>query len=153
MPKPAQQPRTVDQVAPNGPINTTSPALHDSGLGRAQARYAEWPAPSCSTAALPLMMSFTQSLTFVRGWRIAGPTTAGLVWLAGQVLISYLGRYHSPLASPVLPEWIDLLVVAAFSTVIYYLAVASTLSTSMVATLVEAEAQEAAVAPALSVAG
>jgi amino acid transporter len=76
-----------------------------------------------------------------------------LVWLAGQVLISYLGRYSSPLSSPVLPEWIDLLVVAAFSLVIYYLAVASTLSTSMVATLVEAEAQEAAVAPALSVAG
>lgn len=63
----------------------------------------------------------------------------GLVWLASQVLISYLGRYHSPLGSPVLPEWIDLLVVAAFSTVIYYLAVASTLSTSMVATLVDAE--------------
>ena len=53
----------------------------------------------------------------------------------------------------ILPEWIDLLVVAAFSLVIYYLAVASTLSTSMVATLVEAEAQEAAVAPTLSVAG
>jgi amino acid transporter len=76
-----------------------------------------------------------------------------LVWLAGQVLISYLGRYSSPLSSPVLPEWIDLLVVAAFSALIYYLAVASTLATSIVAKLIEAEAQEAALAPELSVAG
>ena len=42
---------------------------------------------------------------------------------------------------------------AAFSLAVHYLAVAKTLSTSIVAKLVEAQAQEAVLAPELSVAG
>ena len=41
-------------------------------------------------------------------------------WLAGLALISFLGQYGG---IGVIPEWIDLLVVAMFSLVIFYIGV------------------------------
>ena len=41
-------------------------------------------------------------------------------WLGGLALISFLGQYGG---IGVLPEWIDLLVVAVFSLVIFYIGV------------------------------
>ncbi|MGH3833506.1 MAG: APC family permease, partial [Pseudonocardiaceae bacterium] len=46
-----------------------------------------------------------------------------LPWFAGLTLISYLGQYHDH-GMHLIPPWIDLAVVAAFSLVICHLAVA-----------------------------
>jgi amino acid transporter len=71
-------------------------------------------------------------------------------WLAGLLIISWLGRYDAAsvfgvklLATMRLPNWIDLLVLAAFSLAIYYWAVYSTLSHDRVQAAVEQVEAEA----------
>jgi amino acid transporter len=66
-------------------------------------------------------------------------------WFAGTALISYLGQYDG---QKIIPEWIDLLVIAAFSLVIFYVALQTALAGDRVAREVEAELTEAeAIAP------
>ena len=72
-----------------------------------------------------------------------------LPWLGGLAVISYLGRYGG---TKLIPEWIDLGVVAVFSLVICYLAVQFTLSAERVAAAIVADAREAAVQPELKTA-
>jgi amino acid transporter len=75
-----------------------------------------------------------------------------LPWLAGLLLLSWLGRYNgSPptvfgitmAARQILPNWWDLAAVAAFSLVIYYWAVHSTLPHQRITTEVEQVETEA----------
>lgn len=63
-------------------------------------------------------------------------------WLAGLAVISYLGQYGG---TRLIPEWVDLGVVAAFSLVICYVAVAFSLPSYRVAAAVATDQQEAAV--------
>lgn len=61
-------------------------------------------------------------------------------WFGGLGLISWLGQYGGV---KVLPEWVDLAVVAVFSLVVFYLAVALALPKARVALAVEEEMAEA----------
>lgn len=61
-------------------------------------------------------------------------------WFAGTAVISYLGQYDG---LKIIPEWIDLLVVAAFSLVIFYVALQTALPRTRVVNEVEAELAEA----------
>ena len=70
-------------------------------------------------------------------------------WFAGLSVISYLGQYGG---TKFIPEWIDLGVVAAFSLVICYVAVARSLSSDRVAVAIAADQHEAAVQPELKTA-
>ncbi|HEX8934960.1 MAG TPA: APC family permease [Pseudonocardiaceae bacterium] len=70
-------------------------------------------------------------------------------WFAGLSVISYLGQYGG---TKFIPEWIDLGVVAAFSLVICYVAVARSLSSHRVAAAIAADEHEAAVQPELKTA-
>jgi amino acid transporter len=70
-------------------------------------------------------------------------------WFAGLSVISYLGQYGG---TKFIPEWIDLGVVAAFSLVICYVAVARSLSSDRVAAAIAADQHEAAVQPELKTA-
>jgi amino acid transporter len=70
-------------------------------------------------------------------------------WFAGLSVISYLGQYGG---TNFIPEWIDLGVVAAFSLVICYVAVARSLSSDRVAAAIAADQHEAAVQPELKTA-
>jgi len=63
-------------------------------------------------------------------------------WFAGLAAISYLGQYGG---TRLIPEWVDLGVVAAFSLVICYVAVAFSLPSYRVAAAVATDQQEAAV--------
>jgi amino acid transporter len=69
-----------------------------------------------------------------------------LPWLGGLAVISYLGRYGGV---GLIPEWIDLAVVASFSLVICYLAVQFTMSAQRVAAVIATDVHEAAAQPAL----
>lgn len=62
-----------------------------------------------------------------------------LPWLTGLAVISYLGQYDG---TKLIPEWVDLGVVAAFSLVICYVAVRLSLPTQRVAAAVEADELE-----------
>ncbi|WP_222854110.1 APC family permease [Fodinicola acaciae] len=66
-------------------------------------------------------------------------------WLLVTVLIGWLGRYGGGLK--LLPDWIDLLVVAAFSLVIFYWGVSVAMTSEEVNAAVEKEALELAVEP------
>lgn len=68
-----------------------------------------------------------------------------LPWLLGLGLISAFGRYDPALM--LIPEWIDLILVAAWSLVVYYVAVAMVMPREAVAAQVELEARDAAVLP------
>lgn len=57
-------------------------------------------------------------------------------WFAGTALISYLGQYDG---IKVLPNWIDMLVVAVFSLVIFYVGVATALPKERVTAVVDEE--------------
>jgi amino acid transporter len=63
-------------------------------------------------------------------------------WFAGLTLISYLGQYGG---TRLIPEWIDLAVVAVFSLVICYLAVQLKLPSDRVAAAMATDEYEAAV--------
>jgi hypothetical protein len=63
-------------------------------------------------------------------------------WFAGLAAISYLGQYGG---TRLIPEWIDLGVVAAFSLLICYVAVAFSLSSHKVAAALAIDEHEAAV--------
>lgn len=72
-----------------------------------------------------------------------------LPWLAGLTVISYLGQYDG---MKLIPEWVDLGVVAAFSLVICYVAVQLSLPSHRVWAAVAADEREAAVQPELKTA-
>jgi amino acid transporter len=72
-----------------------------------------------------------------------------LPWLGGLAVISYLGQYGG---TKLIPEWIDLGVVAAFSLVICCLAVQFTLSSHRVAAAIATDEREAAIQPELKTA-
>jgi amino acid transporter len=72
-----------------------------------------------------------------------------LPWFAGLTVISYLGQYGG---TKVIPEWVDLGVVAAFSLVICYVAVQLSLPSHRVSAAVAADEREAAVQPELKTA-
>jgi amino acid transporter len=65
-----------------------------------------------------------------------------LPWFAGLTLISWLGQYDG---IKVIPEWVDLVVVAIFSLVIYYVAGALSLPSHRVAAAVALDQREAPV--------
>jgi amino acid transporter len=65
-----------------------------------------------------------------------------LPWFTGLAVISYFGQYGG---RRLIPEWVDLGVVAAFSLVICYVAVWFSLPSHRVAAAVAAEEHEAAV--------
>jgi amino acid transporter len=67
-------------------------------------------------------------------------------WFAGLTVISYLGQYDG---IKIIPEWVDLGVVAGFSLVICYLAVALSLPSDRVAAALAAEHREITVQPEL----
>ncbi|WP_235022412.1 APC family permease [Amycolatopsis alkalitolerans] len=70
-----------------------------------------------------------------------------LPWLGGMVLISWLGRYGDGGNINALPEWIDLLVVIAFSLVIFYWAVSLAVSSEKVQEAIDRETEELVVQP------
>jgi hypothetical protein len=57
------------------------------------------------------------------------------LWLGGQVLIGFLGRYGNG-ARNILPNWVDILAVTVFALVIFYWAVSLTLTREQTATAV-----------------
>jgi hypothetical protein len=63
-------------------------------------------------------------------------------WLGGQVIIGWIGRYGG--GRNLLPNWIDLAVVIAFSLVIFYCAVSASLSQEMAAREVAKDAHQLA---------
>lgn len=62
-------------------------------------------------------------------------------WLGGHVLIGAVGRYGNG-ARNILPNWVDLTVVIAFSLVIYYWAIARGLEPDASAAAVAKDAQQ-----------
>jgi len=62
-------------------------------------------------------------------------------WLAGQVLIGWLGRYGIG-AKNVLPEWIDIGVVIVFALFIFYWAVRVAASKPQAAAAIEKDAAQ-----------
>jgi amino acid transporter len=64
-------------------------------------------------------------------------------WLGGQVVIGWLGRYGGGSLN-ILPDWIDILVVVVFSLVIYYWAIATSLSEQQAAAAVAKDAHQLA---------
>lgn len=72
-----------------------------------------------------------------------------LPWFAGLAVISYFGQYGG---TKLIPEWVDLGVVAAFSLVICYVAVRLSLPSHRVAAAVAADEHEVAIQPELKTA-
>ncbi|MFD2417520.1 APC family permease [Amycolatopsis pigmentata] len=70
-------------------------------------------------------------------------------WLAGNVLIGYLGRYGESGNINLLPEWVDLGVVVVFNLVIFYWAVTQAMRTEEVHEAIEAERTELEVSEAV----
>ncbi len=71
-------------------------------------------------------------------------------WLIGMTVIGYYGRYGGK-ASSIMPNWIDLIVVTAFSLVIFYFAVTRAVESDKVRELVDAEEEELRSGPDLNV--
>lgn len=71
-------------------------------------------------------------------------------WMLGLGVISLLGQYGDGLN--IIPEWIDLAVVAAWSLIIFYVAVRMALPTSRVLQALEQEKEELETAPELTTA-
>ncbi len=69
-------------------------------------------------------------------------------WFVGLAIISYLGQYGDGIA--VIPEWIDLIVVAVFSVAIFFLGVRLTLPTARVQDQFREEEAEVAADPILA---
>jgi amino acid transporter len=72
-----------------------------------------------------------------------------LPWFAGLTVISYYGQYGG---TRLIPEWVDLGLVAAFSLVICYVAVWLSMPSHRVAAAVAADEHEVAVQPELKTA-
>ena len=64
-----------------------------------------------------------------------------LLWLAGHVLIGYLGRYGDGIAD-VLPEWVDIAVVVVFGLGVYELALRTTLTREQSAAAIARDAHQ-----------
>ena len=65
-------------------------------------------------------------------------------WLGGIGVISALGQYDG---ASIIPEWIDLILVAAWSLVIHFLAVRMVMPREAVAQQVDIEAADASAEP------
>jgi amino acid transporter len=70
-------------------------------------------------------------------------------WLIGMTILGLIGRYGKGSES-VLPEWIDLLVVIAFSLVIFYYAVSLAMKPENIKAAIERDERLAAEAPELN---
>ena len=99
-----------------------------------------------TTWKLACAMILGLALFAVGAWRSgtgAGHTLRNALWIGpwfiGQVVIGALGRYGHG-ASNILPNWIDLVVVIAFSLAIFYWAVGLTLSKEAAAAAVAKDA-------------
>jgi amino acid transporter len=94
---------------------------------------------------IAMVLGFT---LFVVGAAKAGTTSEGRLgnsiwiwaWLAGQVVIGWLGRYGGGIS--ILPNWIDILVVITFSLAIFYWAVSASLSKEATAAAVAKDARQ-----------
>jgi amino acid transporter len=73
-------------------------------------------------------------------------------WLIGMTIISLIGRYGTG-SQKLLPNWIDLVVVVAFSIVIFYYAVSLAMSSESIKQAVETEKAQIASEPELNIAG
>jgi amino acid transporter len=71
-------------------------------------------------------------------------------WLAGLGLISFLGQYDG--GRKVIPDWVDLGVVAVWSLIVFFVAVRMALPSSRVAQALQAEKEELETAPELTTA-
>ncbi|HEX4346944.1 MAG TPA: APC family permease [Vicinamibacterales bacterium] len=95
--------------------------------------------------ALSMLFGF---VLFMIGTAKAGTSSEGRAgnsiwiwpWLAGQVVIGWLGRYGG--GRSILPNWIDILVVTLFSLVIFYWAVSAALSKEDAAAAVAKDARQ-----------
>jgi amino acid transporter len=74
-----------------------------------------------------------------------------LPWLVGMAVISYLGQFTG--GTGTIPFYVDLVVVAVFSLIIYYMAVALSMPADKVQAAIAAEELEVADQPELKVAG
>jgi hypothetical protein len=72
-------------------------------------------------------------------------------WLIGMTLIGLMGRYGTG-STNLLPDWIDLLVVIAFSLVIFYWAVSLAMSPEGVKAAVATEERAIKEAPSITTA-
>jgi amino acid transporter len=72
-------------------------------------------------------------------------------WLVGLTIISLIGRYGNG-SQKLLPEWIDLIVVIAFSLVIFYYAVSLAMASDTIKGAVEAEKRHEQEEPKLNLA-
>lgn len=73
-------------------------------------------------------------------------------WLIGMTIIGLTGRYGTG-AQNILPDWIDILVVIAFSLVMFYYAVSLAMSSDQIHTVLAAEERQLASADGLTVTG
>jgi hypothetical protein len=73
-------------------------------------------------------------------------------WLVGLTIISLIGRYGKG-SQNLLPQWIDLIVVIAFSLVIFYYAVSLAMDSATIKAAVEAEKAHELEEPNLNLAG
>jgi amino acid transporter len=88
-------------------------------------------------------------LLFGIGSSIAGTNALGMIrsavwigpWILGSVVIGALGQYGEG-SRKILPEWVDLLVVVAFSLVIYYWAISLTMSHARVQAEIEKDSAQ-----------
>ncbi|HKT00866.1 MAG TPA: APC family permease [Rugosimonospora sp.] len=73
-------------------------------------------------------------------------------WLIGLTIIGLIGRYGKG-AQNLLPQWVDLAVVVAFSVVIFYYAVSVAMESATIKATVESEKAQLEAAPVLNVPG
>ena len=73
-------------------------------------------------------------------------------WLIGITILGLVGRYGTG-SQNLLPDWIDLIAVVAFSLVIFYYAVSLAMSSEAIKATVETEERQLANAPELNVPG
>jgi amino acid transporter len=66
-------------------------------------------------------------------------------WLIGMTIIGLIGRYGTG-SQQLVPEWVDLLVVVAFSLVIFYYAVSLAMSGETISRIVDAEQRQEEIA-------
>ncbi|HEY1811866.1 MAG TPA: APC family permease [Kofleriaceae bacterium] len=99
-----------------------------------------------TTWKLAIAMAAGMLLFVIGAWRAgtdlrraARHTTWVFPWLAGHVILGYLGRYSG---SDILPEWIDIAAMVVFSLAVYRLALAVTMTSGEVAEAIQRDAHQ-----------